>query len=633
VPTRLDFLGRRTFLPVPYNSFSMRPSILFSIALPLQALSKPIQSSHYSVKERHNLPTGWREIGRASGAVIDLRIAVKQGRVQDLERQLFEVSDPDHASYGQHLSRQDVIELTKPVENSLDLVHDWLEKSGISHDQLKYSTARDWIKVTLPLDVVEDLLDTQYQVYERLADGHRVVRTLSWSLPGHLHNHIDTIQPTTSFFRALPQRSWALDLNPTVPQGYTPPSDPNLASVCNISSVTPECFQHLYQTLGYQVQSTGSNNSIGFNNFLGEIPIRPDTVLFTQKYRPDATDAAETFSQISISDGPIQDGPLTSNQSLSGISHEANLDIQAILGISNPIPVVSYSTGGSPPYIPDLQTTSNTNEPYLDWLDYVLGLESVPPVISTSYADDGQTVPKDYAVRVCQELAQLGARGVSLLFASGDSGVGSNGTCVSNDGTNTTQFLPLFPPSCPYVTVVGATHQFQPEVVAYRPPTIRNGTVVSKVYASGGGFGNYFPTPDYQASAVSSYLESLGGQFDGLYNKSGRAYPDVAAQGQYFAYFWNGTEGAISGTSAATPLMSGIIALVNDALIAAGKSPLGFLNPWIYKTGFQGFTDITSGSAVGCETSGFPAVEGWDPVTGYGTPVSVVPECHNGGFH
>lgn len=32
------------------------------------------------------------------------------------------------------------------------------------------------------------------------------------------------------------------------------------------------------------------------------------------------------------------------------------------------------------------------------------------------------------------------------------------------------------------------------------------------------------------------------------------------------AYVWNGTEGVISGTSASTPLMSGIIALVNNDL-------------------------------------------------------------------
>lgn len=67
--------------------------------------------------------------------------------------------------------------------------------------------------------------------------------------------------------------------------------------------------------------------------------------------------------------------------------------------------------------------------------------------------------------------------------------------------------------------------------------------------------------------------------------------------------------------------MSGIIALVNDALIAEGKPPLGFLNPWIYSKGHKGFTDITSGSAVGCSVAGFPALQGWDAVTGFGTPV------------
>lgn len=89
-----------------------------------------------------------------------------------------------------------------------------------------------------------------------------------------------------------------------------------------------------------------------------------------------------------------------------------------------------------------MNTPTDTNEPYLTWLDYVLGQKSVPYVISTSYGDDEQTVPLDYAQRVCSELAQLGARGITLLFSSGDSGVGANGTCVSNDGTNKQEFLP-----------------------------------------------------------------------------------------------------------------------------------------------------------------------------------------------
>jgi tripeptidyl-peptidase-1 len=69
--------------------------------------------------------------------------------------------------------------------------------------------------------------------------------------------------------------------------------------------------------------------------------------------------------------------------------------------------------------------------------------------------------------------------------------------------------------------------------------------------------------------------------------------------------------------------MSGILALVNDALLASGKPVLGFLNPWLYRQGYKGFTDIVNGTAVGCDVDGFPAVSGWDPVTGFGTPVSL----------
>ena len=63
-----------------------------------------------------------------------------------------------------------------------------------------------------------------------------------------------------------------------------------------------------------------------------------------------------------------------------------------------------------------------------------------------------------------------------------------------------------------------------------------------------------------------------------------------------------------------------VISLLNDALLAAGRSPLGFLNPWLYSEGYKGLNDIVGGNNPGCGTSGFEAVKGWDPVTGLGTP-------------
>lgn len=425
------------------------------------------------------------------------------------------VSNPDHERYGNHLSYEEVNNLIKPTEETSTLVHDWLKANGV--EGYSYSAAKDWISVSLSVSAVEALLDTEYNIYQH-EDGDQLVRTSEWSLPTYLHDHIDSIQPTTSFMRAAGQKTEFLQFPPWISPTYTPPSNATISKVCNISSVTPECFMNLYSTKGYKTKVPGLNK-VGFNNFLGEIPIRPDAYQFLKKYHPGAEGAAYRFPQISIADGPVQDGPLTLNQSLAGISREANLDVQAIAGISDPTPIISYSTGGSPPFIPDTSTTDNTNEPYLVWLNYVLGQPIVPQVISTSYADDEQTVPKAYAERVCKQFAQLGARGVSVLFASGDRGVGINNTCISNDGKNTTMFVPLFPPGCPYVTTVGATHQFEPEVVAFRPGYFGADGRYREIYSSGGGFSNYFSTPSYQQKVVSQYVKNLNGLYDGLYNK------------------------------------------------------------------------------------------------------------------
>jgi tripeptidyl-peptidase-1 len=222
------------------------------------------------------------------------------------------VSDPDHERYGQHLSADEVDELVAPSSET-HLVHDWLQENGIDVDSLGYSSAKDWIVVHLPIEMVETLLDAEYHNYKH-KDGSVVARTTGWSLPRHLHSHIDTIQPTTSFFRGAPRDATWVDKTVEVPASYSTPKNSSIAAVCNVTSVTPECFQTLYKTKGYKTQAS-DKNGIGFTNYLGEIPIRPDTKMFLQKYRPEAVSQAYAFSQISVDGGPVQDGPLTLNQS------------------------------------------------------------------------------------------------------------------------------------------------------------------------------------------------------------------------------------------------------------------------------------------------------------------------------
>jgi tripeptidyl-peptidase I len=138
---------------------------------------------------------------------------------------------------------------------------------------------------------------------------------------------------------------------------------------------------------------------------------------------------------------------------------------------------------------------------------------------------------------------------------------------------------------------------------------------------SSGGFSTRWAQPSWQADAVAKYFSVATKLPDAaLYNASGRAFPDVSAQGTNYAVINDGqTFPSVAGTSCSSPVFGGIIGLVNDARISKGKSPLGFLNPFIYENPSL-FTDVDQGNNPGCGTTGFYASAGWDPVTGMGTP-------------
>ncbi|KAF9963495.1 hypothetical protein BGZ70_007381 [Mortierella alpina] len=331
--------------------------------------------------------------------------------------------------------------------------------------------------------------------------------------------------------------------------------------------------------------------------FLGEYGNRADLQTFFKSFRPDFLGLS--YRTISIRGG-------LDDQSKPGV--EANLDIQYAAALANPEAVTYYTVGElMPEFTPDKNTPTNMNEPYEEFLDDFLAASNPPTTLSISYADYEQTVPKSYAERVCNQFAQLGARGTTVLVASGDYGVGGNSStasCVTNDGKSAYRFLPLFPASCPFVTSVGGTVGMAPE---------------RAVSFSGGGFSEYFSQPTYQQSNVSPYLNNLGPKYSGLFNSAGRAYPDVAAQGDHFQIVVNGTVRSIGGTSASTPVFAAVVWNINNQRQAQGKPPLGFLNPFLYSHS-EALNDIVLGSNPGCGTPGFSATAGWDPATGLGTP-------------
>ncbi|KAK2462490.1 hypothetical protein APHAL10511_005460 [Amanita phalloides] len=318
-------------------------------------------------------------------------------------------------------------------------------------------------------------------------------------------------------------------------------------------------------------------STISVAGFLNEFANRQDLASFLRLYRPDLIGA--TFADQSIDGGQNPQGPGT-----AGL--EANLDLQYTVGLVNFSPVIFLSSG-----------LANING-FINMANYWLGQARPPTVVSVSYGFNENQLSQASANTLCNIYGQLGARGVSVLYASGDGGVSGsrlNNACVA--------FVPTFPASCPYITAVGATGGI-PEYGAG---------------LSSGGFSNYYGRPAYQAAAVNGYLNQIGGLYNGRFNRNGRGFPDISAQGLSILIVRNQAQILVQGTSASAPICASVISLLNDRYITRYGRALGFLNPLIYARGGI-FNDITTGSNPGCSTSGFPAKVGWDPVTGFGTP-------------
>lgn len=115
--------------------------------------------------------------------------------------------------------------------------------------------------------------------------------------------------------------------------------------------------------------------------------------------------------------------------------------------------------------------------------------------------------------------------------------------------------------------------------------------------------------PEWQNDAIENYLKQTNISLPStdLFNKNGRGFPDVSAQGTNYVVINNGvTFSSVDGTSCACPTFGGIISLLNDVRLSQGKSPLGFLNPFLYSNPSI-FNDIIEGNNPGCGTNGFYA--------------------------
>ena len=132
---------------------------------------------------------------------------------------------------------------------------------------------------------------------------------------------------------------------------------------------------------------------------------------------------------------------------------------------------------------------------------------------------------------------------------------------------------------------------------------------------SGGGISpDNFAIPSWQTAAAAGCTSC---------SKTVRNGPDVAANANFTFYVCADqttcTANLYGGTSFATPMWAGYLALANEQAVQNGQPTLGYINPAVYTIGLgtaynSNFHDITSGS------NGWTATKGFDLVTGWGSP-------------
>ena len=197
-----------------------------------------------------------------------------------------------------------------------------------------------------------------------------------------------------------------------------------------------------------------------------------------------------------------------------------------------------------------------------------------------------------------QIFEQFAAQGQSMFQASGDSGAYSGAISPPADDTN--------------LTVVGGT--------LLTTASAGGGWASETAWSgSGGGSSTTFAIPSWQQG-----LSMAANHGSTAY----RNIPDVAAVSSLSIWLvaFNGEQGAIGGTSAATPLWAGFTALVNQQAAQRDKPPVGFLNPALYAIGQSAnygaaFHDITSGNNTNATSPArYFAVPGYDLCTGWGSP-------------
>lgn len=600
--------------------------------LQTKALKRSASAARITIEPSVAVPRGFVVKGRTPKTqMMTLSFFVKQQNLDDLETALLNVSDPDSAAYGKHLSNTQVQDLVAPKEEHLDSVMDHLQSFDIQ--PWRATQNGDVLMAHVSAEQAEELLQTKFETVSHVKTGHVMHRCLGgYTLPHHVAHALDFVSPTVHLMSPPPPLS---SMQPHISRKSDRSKEHSKASETSGSGLEKRpssTFEPPVPTsppLNMKTTTT-TTTTLPYNNSGvcpdGSLyPTRPKdlrtlySVAGTVGQDPHSKQAVtgfigQTYNLQQLKDywsifchgimcgqgdpGNVGDDTLGTNKV------EAMLDVDVITGVAGNIYTEFWG----------FDSPDSESDPFVAWLIKAASTsdEVIPKIFSTSYGEDENAYSAVAAQRLNVEFMKMGARGISILFASGDEGA----------NLENKTFAPESPGSSPYVTAVGATAPTK----GFPHPGSETATALSS-----GGFSNYWKRPSWQDKVVNAYLKTPGLRLPNVtkygVETKGRAYPDIAAQGYSFCVtpdFVGDVFGCqVGGTSAASPTASGIFSLLNDLRSQQGKSPLGFLNPLIYKFR-EAFYDVTIGYNTldgNCSSApAWPAAKGWDPVTGVGTP-------------
>ncbi len=400
-----------------------------------------------------------------------------------------------------------------------------------------------------------------------------------------------------------------------------PPTTADCETAFQVACYEPGQIQTAYNLKPlYQRGVTGRGKTIVIVDSFGSPTIQNDLKVFDQTF---SLPAPPSFKIIQPAGAVPPYDP--TNSDMVGWAGETTLDVQYAHTIAPGANILLVET-------PVSETEGVTGFPQIiEAENYVIN-HHLGDVISQSFSATEQTFPSKAtldSLRGAYENAA--AHHVTVLAATGDSGAAN----VESDGeTYYTYPTTTWPPSDPLVTAVGGTQlhlnasgqHTSPDTVwndTYSIPTQQFifGDNGPNPLAGGGGKSVFFSRPYYQDGVKKVVGKSRG-------------VPDISMSGAcngavdtYNSYGgipagWYPT----CGTSEATPLFSGVVAL---AAQVAGHS-LGLVNPALYQLSAErapGVVDVTSGNTTVSFTQngqtytvpGASATKGYDLASGVGT--------------